>query len=99
VRYSENAESEDYRCCCDGDRWKRNDFRCDNSHCSHERQTDEWLARRTEQVHPVAFSLIPRWQGKPQSRAAITETLKCYASSLPGALLRLKIVTRTILSA
>jgi hypothetical protein len=65
ARYSENADSEDYHRCCDGDRWKRKDFRCDNSHCSHERQTDEWLARRTEQFHRVAFSLIQSLQGKP----------------------------------
>jgi hypothetical protein len=48
----------------------------------------------------LGFSLIQPLQGKPQSRAAITETLKNVTqSSLPGALLRLKIVTQTILSA
>ncbi len=38
---------------------------------SHQRQTDEWLARRTEQLHLLGFSLIGPLQGKPQSRASI----------------------------
>jgi hypothetical protein len=48
----------------------------------------------------LGFSLIQPLQRKPQSRAAVPETLKNVTqSSLPGALVRLKIVTQTILSA
>ena len=74
ARYSENAEREDYYCCRYSNQWKRKDFRSDNSHCGHKRQTDEWLTRRTEQFHLLGFSLIRPLQGKPQSRAAISET-------------------------
>ena len=72
----ENADRENYRGYSQGDRWKRKDFRRDNAYRSHQRQTDEWLARRIEQLHLLGFSLIGALQGKPQSRAATIESLK-----------------------
>ena len=35
-------------------RSQRNDLRQDNSDRSHQRQTDKWLTRRTEQLHLLA---------------------------------------------
>ena len=33
---------------------QRNNLGHDNSRCSHQRQTDEWLTRRAEQLHRLA---------------------------------------------
>src|SRR5207247_9636231 len=68
ARQSENAEREEYRCWYQGDRWKRKDFRRDNSCCSHECQPDEWLAWRTDQFHPSAFCSPSAGKASPQSQ-------------------------------